>query len=65
MAKSVNPDQMPHSAMSDLGLHCKQRPICPQYLGLLRFSFSIGHYLSLHNFVIFLKVFTFILVVSL
>ena len=29
MANSVDPDQMPHSAASDLGLHCLQRPICP------------------------------------
>ena len=28
MAKSVDPDQMPHSAASDLGLHCLQRSIC-------------------------------------
>ena len=29
MANSVDPDQMLHSAASDLGLHCLQRPICP------------------------------------
>ena len=29
MANSVDPDQMPHSAASDQGLHCLQRPICP------------------------------------
>ena len=29
MTNSVDPDQMPHSAASDLGLHCLQRPICP------------------------------------
>ena len=29
MANSVDPDQMPRSAASDLGLHCLQRPICP------------------------------------
>ena len=29
MANSVDPDQMRHSAVSDLGLHCLQRPICP------------------------------------
>ena len=34
-ANSVDPDQMPHSATSDLGLHCLQRPICPN---------SQGHY---------------------
>ena len=29
MANSVDPDQMPHSAASNLGLQCMQRPICP------------------------------------
>ena len=29
MANSVDPDQMPHNAASDLGLHCSQRPISP------------------------------------
>ena len=29
MANSVDPDQMPHSVASDLGLHCLQRPISP------------------------------------
>ena len=29
MATRVNPDQTPHSAASDLGLHCFQRPISP------------------------------------
>ena len=28
MANSVDPVQMMHSGMSDLGLHCLQRPIC-------------------------------------
>ena len=36
MANSVDPDQMPHSVASDLGLHCLQRPICPNkgYYGI-------------------------------
>ena len=29
MANSVDPDQMPHSVASDLGLHCLQRTMCP------------------------------------
>ena len=29
MANSVDPDQIWHSAASHLGLHCLQRPICP------------------------------------
>ena len=29
MANSVDPDQMPHSAVSDLGLHYLQRPVGP------------------------------------
>ena len=33
MAGSIDPDQMPSSAASDLGLHCLQRPICPNTKG--------------------------------
>ena len=33
MANRVDPDQMQHSAASDLGLHCLQRPICPNTKG--------------------------------
>ena len=33
MANSVDPDQMPHSVASDLGLHCLPRPICPDTWG--------------------------------
>ena len=29
MASSADPDQMPRSAASDLGLHCLFRPNCP------------------------------------
>ena len=29
VANSVAPDQMPHSAASDLGLHSLLRPVCP------------------------------------
>ena len=29
MANSVDPDQMLHTAASDLGLHYLQKPICP------------------------------------
>ena len=32
MANCVDPDQMPNSAASDLGLHCLQRPICPSVI---------------------------------
>ena len=38
MANSVDPDKTPHSAASDLGLHCLKRPICPNtngYYGIL------------------------------
>ena len=33
MANSVDPDMMPHSVASYLGLHCLQRPICPNTQG--------------------------------
>ena len=29
MANSGDPDLTPHSAVSDMGLQCLQRPICP------------------------------------
>ena len=35
MINSVNPEQMPCCAVSDLGLHFLQRPICPNTYGLL------------------------------
>ena len=33
MANSVDPDQMPHSVASDLGLHSLLRPVCPNSKG--------------------------------
>ena len=35
MANNVDPEQMLHSVVSDLGLYCLSRPVRPQYLGLL------------------------------
>ena len=57
-ANSVDPDQMPHSVASDLGLHCLQKPICPStysYYGIilpfLRI-FKVGRPVSsLHTFI--------------
>ena len=48
MANSVDPDQMPHSAASDLGLYCLLWPVCPNtssYYGspIPSFSFWISH----------------------
>ena len=37
MANSVDPDQMPHSAASDQGLHCFAKAYLSQYLGLLQY----------------------------
>ena len=45
MANSVDPDQTLRSAVSDIGLHCLQRPICPE-LGLLRYSYIKGNHLK-------------------
>ena len=44
MGNSVDPDQMPHSVASDLGLHCLQGPIMSQYLRVfvLRFYGSVN-----------------------
>ena len=33
MANSVDPDQMPQNAASDLGVHCLLRSVCPSILG--------------------------------
>ena len=33
MANSVDSDWMLHSAASDMGIHCLQRPICPNTWG--------------------------------
>ena len=33
MANSVDPDQMPHSAASDLDLQCLLQPVCPNIKG--------------------------------
>ena len=32
LRNSADPDQMPHSVASDLGLHCLLRPVCPSVL---------------------------------
>ena len=55
MAKSVDPDQMPNSAASDLGLCCLQWPICPNTLGyysMFMFYFSSQ---KLVNYTIFVR----------
>ena len=46
MANSVDPDQMPHSAASDLGVHCLLRPVCSNtYEGKCsRFDFFVAFY---------------------
>ena len=33
MANSLEPDEMPHSLESDLGLHCLLRPVRPNTFG--------------------------------
>ena len=35
VAKCIDPDQMPHCAVSDLVLHCFLRPVCPNIFFLL------------------------------
>ena len=45
MANSVDPDQMLHSAASDLGLHCLQMSICPNtsgYYGTRCYTFDFS-----------------------
>ena len=48
MANSVDPDQMLHYAVSDLGLLCLQRPICPNtqgYYGTIIFIILSAKYM--------------------
>ena len=48
VANNVDPDQTPHYAASDLGLHCLPRPVCPNAYGKygnVKFSgFRVSHY---------------------
>ena len=37
MTNSVDPDQTPHSAASDLDRHCLLTPICPKTLVILQY----------------------------
>ena len=37
VANGVDPDQMPHSAASDLGLHCLLRHVCLNTLGSIQY----------------------------
>ena len=46
VANSVDPDQMPHFAASDLGQHCLLRPVCPNtkvYLGNKSTNLQVAH----------------------
>ena len=40
-ANSVDPDQTPRSAASDLGLHCMHRPVCPKTEQIGQFDSSL------------------------
>ena len=49
MANSVDPDQMPHHAASDLGLHCLLRPVYPNIYGLyIQFGLNLAALLDFH-----------------
>ena len=56
MANSVDPGQTPHTAASGLGLHCLQRPICPDTwdyygksaLGNVEMS-KVANYITVHQ----------------
>ena len=53
MANNVDPDQMSHSAVSDLGLHCLQMPVCPNTLGYYNKVFlrlnMLGNFSTQHS----------------
>ena len=53
MVNSVDPDQMPHSAASDLGLHCLQRPICSRLLRVIMVPYFCLQMLSFLSFSLF------------
>ena len=55
MANSVDPDQMPHSLASDLGLHCLQRPICPNYIMVYTSSEGLDSCKMIWDFFAFLQ----------
>ena len=40
MANSIDPDQLPHSVVSDLGLHCLLRTVCLSSQGYYGSVFS-------------------------
>ena len=48
VANSVDPDEMPHSAVSHLGLYCLLRPVCPNTYGKYG---SINMIIILFNFI--------------
>ena len=51
MTNSVDLDQMPGSAVSDLGLHCLQRPICPNTIRVITVIKDINLYIiSIQDF---------------
>ena len=51
MANSVDPDLMQCSATSDLGLHCLQKPTCPNTKGFY------GKYCKIHYCIYTIKIF--------
>ena len=51
MANSIDPDQTPHSAVSDLGLHCLLRPVWLLRVITVFYNAEIRNH---HNF-LFLK----------
>ena len=55
MANNVDPDQTPHFAVSDLGLHCLLRLVCPNIysyycsLKIADFCIALAIFLFLHK----------------
>ena len=47
VANSVDPDEMPHFAVSHLGLYCLLRPVCPNIYG----KYGIHKYTLVWGFV--------------
>ena len=48
MTNNVNPDQMPHSVASDLGLHCLLKLVCPNIRIYYGITFQRKYDLAFH-----------------
>ena len=56
LANSVDPDQTPHSAASDLGLHCLLRTVCPIRVNMVfTLYYNYANFQALGGFSVFMS----------